>query len=128
MNVDIITFIKDLRYKPNISALVPTDASMGIPLIENETVYIPFFEVLSKEKCKLESEIFAEYPSGTVLFYRKSRGLESISYDEEKLLEIKRDFLNSTNSMNSKELIKKMKYVSEKMALMYEKALEESEK
>lgn len=125
MNANMITFIKNIRYKPNISALIPADDSMGIPMIGNEMIYIPFFQVLSEEVCALDAEIFIEYPSGTVCSYQKVKEPFKILYDAKKLLSLKRNLLGSQTAMTLKELISEISSVSKEMALIYEKATKE---
>lgn len=128
MNEAVTAFIKSIRYKPNIAVLIPADNSMGLPLIESEMIYIPFFRVLSETVCALETEIFVEYPSGTVLFYQKIKEPVKISYDAQKLLAVKRKLLSPEAAINSKELISEISYVSREMALIYEKAAKEQRK
>lgn len=128
MNTNMVTFIKNIRYKPNISSLIPADDSMGIPMIGNEMIYIPFFQVLSEEICALDAEIFIEYPSGTVCSYQKVKESIKISYDAKKLLSVKRNLLRSQTAMTLKELISEISSVSKEMALIYEKAAKELEK
>ena len=128
MNANMMTFIKNIRFKPNISALIPADDSMGIPMIGNEMIYIPFFQVFSEEVCALDAEIFIEYPSGTVCSYQKAKETIKISYDAKKLLALKRNLLGLQTTTTSKELIVEISSVSKEMALIYEKAAKELEK
>lgn len=128
MNVDMLTFIRNIRHKAHISALIPADDAMGLPLNKDEMIYIPFFQVLPGEVCALEAELFIEYPLGTVCSYQKVKEPVKISYDAKKLLEVKRNFLTSYKTMTPEELISEISAVSKEMALIYEKAAKELEK
>lgn len=125
MNADILTFIKRMRYRLDMSALIPIDCVMGIPLPENSKIFIPFFTVLSGSRCMAEAELVVEYPSCTILSFRRLTDNKIITYDGAKMRALKKYLQEPHRMTDSGELILKIRDISDEMASIYEKAMEE---
>lgn len=113
-------FLGELRYRPAICALIPVGACMGIPLrLEGDILYIPFFHLISRTQCSLESELFIGYPSGEIYEYKKARKGRCFEFDEQALLKCKRAlFCGKPQSPDCQE-------VPEDFAGIYQQAREE---
>lgn len=87
-------FLRELRHHPAIQALVPVDASMGVPLKAGKgLLYIPFVRYLGKNRCCLVCDLFAGYPSGEIYLYQKITGNRELHFDESELFMMKRELL-----------------------------------
>lgn len=96
-------FLRGLRYHPAIRALVPVDASMGVPLRAGKgLLYIPFVRYLGKNRCCLVCDLFAGYPSGEIYSYQKITGNRELHFDEDELFVMKRELLAGEEGLKTR--------------------------
>lgn len=89
------SFLNTIRFRTDIQALIPVDAVMGIPEIENDIWHISFYKLLNEKQYVIHSEIDLKYPKGILLGFRRITNGEVKIYDEEHLLALKRDFVEN---------------------------------
>lgn len=96
-------FLAQLRYCPAVRALVPVDASMGVPIKAGEgLLYIPFFRYIEENRCHMVCELFAGYPSGEIYRYEKIPEGEEIHFDKDALLAMKRELLAGEEGLKAR--------------------------
>lgn len=97
-------FLRGFRRHPAIQALVPVDASMGVPLKAGEgLLYIPFVRYLGKNRCCLVCDLFAGYPSGEIYSYQKITGNRELHFDEDELFVMKWELLAGEEGLKTRQ-------------------------
>ncbi len=89
------SFLDTIRCRTDIQALIPVDAVMGIPLIDEDIWRISFYKLLNEKQYVIHSEIELKYPEGVLLEYRRIPDSEVTDFDEEQLFALKRDFIDN---------------------------------
>ena len=90
----IRTFLRELRYQPAVSALIPVDLCMGIPSVAEEgRIYIPFYKPEKPGFWLLAAEIWADYPAFGIYRYQRVEGAACVCFEETWLSKRKKEFL-----------------------------------